>query len=56
MNCAVIALFPIAAMFLINRFDQDSTIGQIFGQASDANVLVKINGRSTVRDFNFNTM
>jgi len=41
-------------MFLKNSFDLDSTIGQTFGHASDANGQLKINGRSTVRDFNVN--
>jgi len=33
-----------------NRFDLDSTIGQTFGQAIDANGRVKINRHNTVRD------
>jgi len=39
-----------------NRFDLESTIGQTFGHSNDTNRQVKVNGRSTVRSFNFNTV
>jgi len=39
-----------------NRFDLVSTIGQTFGHAKLTNGLVKVNGRNTVRNFNFNTI
>jgi len=40
-----------------NRFDLDSTIGQTFGHASDANGRVKINGHMiTKSEFNFNSI
>ena len=38
-----------------NRFDQDSTIGQTFGHASNANGLAKINGHNMVHGYDFNT-
>ena len=39
-----------------NRFDLDNTIGQTFAHASDANGRVKVNGRNSLRNFNFNTI